>query len=211
MVKTTFWNLTEQKQTRILEGCIREFASYSYDAASVNRIIADLDISKGAFYKYTDTKEALYLFLVEKTLHEMVSYQMSILDNTILDLFDRIELLIRASCEYYRKEEKRYQMVMRAFFDTSPDIKQKVMDIRREIVLKYQVEMLQGVDWTLYRYPKEEILNIYQIINTAIQAEQFLAISADIEVGELEHFVLSRFLLMKRALYEGILSEGEQL
>lgn len=52
-------------------------------------------------------------------------------------------------------------------------------------------------------------MNIYQMINTVIQAEQFLAISTDIEVDELEQFVLSRFLLMKRALYQGILAEGE--
>lgn len=64
MPKPTFHNLPEDKRQRILEAAIDEFATASFEAASVNRIVRAAGIAKGSFYQYFDGMLDLYRHLV---------------------------------------------------------------------------------------------------------------------------------------------------
>ncbi|MCQ2513861.1 MAG: TetR/AcrR family transcriptional regulator [Ruminococcus sp.] len=56
MIKSTFYNLPEEKRNRIIDAVMMEFASSSTEKVSINRIIKTADISRGSFYQYFDDK-----------------------------------------------------------------------------------------------------------------------------------------------------------
>jgi AcrR family transcriptional regulator len=64
MPKDTFFNLPADKRALIRDVAISEFARYSYDAASINRMVAEAGIAKGSFYQYFEDKRDLFLYLM---------------------------------------------------------------------------------------------------------------------------------------------------
>lgn len=65
MPKETFFNLPTDKRALIEDVAMDEFASHSYDKASVNRIIQGAGIAKGSFYQYFEDKADLYKHLMQ--------------------------------------------------------------------------------------------------------------------------------------------------
>ena len=60
MPRPSFNKLPEEKQERILEAAAKEFVAHGYEGASLNRILAEAGISKGAAYYYFDDKADVY-------------------------------------------------------------------------------------------------------------------------------------------------------
>ena len=56
IVRTTFLNLPEAKQARIIEAALAEFADKGYPQASLNVIVARSGIAKGSLYQYFTDK-----------------------------------------------------------------------------------------------------------------------------------------------------------
>ena len=52
-----FLNLQAEKQNRIIQVAIKEFAQNAYVSASTNRIVKECGISKGSLFKYFTDKE----------------------------------------------------------------------------------------------------------------------------------------------------------
>lgn len=65
MPRPRFERLDEAKRTLILETSAREFANHGYDGASLNRILTEAGISKGAAYYYFDDKADLFATVVD--------------------------------------------------------------------------------------------------------------------------------------------------
>lgn len=65
MPTTTFFNLSNEKKNRIIDAAKDEFIKYSFYDASINRMIKEADISRGAFYMYFENKEDLFIYLIE--------------------------------------------------------------------------------------------------------------------------------------------------
>ena len=73
MPKTTFLNLSPQKQKRIFDAAVQEFAAKRFSEASINQIIKTADIPRGSFYRYFDNKEDLYLYMLSEIGKEKVA------------------------------------------------------------------------------------------------------------------------------------------
>jgi AcrR family transcriptional regulator len=61
MARPRFDKLPEEKRARILEAAARAFAAHGYENASLNQILEEAEISKGAAYYYFDDKADLFL------------------------------------------------------------------------------------------------------------------------------------------------------
>lgn len=64
---------SEETRARILSAALNQFATQGYDAASVDEICAEAEISKGAFYHHFESKQALFLALLDDWLAEVDS------------------------------------------------------------------------------------------------------------------------------------------
>jgi AcrR family transcriptional regulator len=64
--------LDADKREQILQTAAKEFATYGYEGASLNQILAKADISKGAAYYYFDNKLDLYMTTVTHYATELL-------------------------------------------------------------------------------------------------------------------------------------------
>lgn len=63
MPKQTFFNLTKDKQDRIIEASIKEFAAKPFKKATIDNIVNQAGIPKGSFYQYFTDKKDIYKYL----------------------------------------------------------------------------------------------------------------------------------------------------
>ncbi|MFT7625644.1 MAG: AcrR family transcriptional regulator [Myxococcota bacterium] len=68
---TRFENLENAKQRRILDVAAAEFSANGYNGASLNRIVREAGMSKGAFYYYFEDKADLFV-TVARDFDELV-------------------------------------------------------------------------------------------------------------------------------------------
>lgn len=59
---------SEETRQHLLSAALRRFATYGYNAASVDDICRDAGLSKGAFYHHFPGKQAIFLTLLETWL-----------------------------------------------------------------------------------------------------------------------------------------------
>ena len=80
MPRPRFQRLDPTKQERILETAAREFAEHGFEDASLNQILVEAQISKGAAYYYFDDKADLFATAVNRYSEEMVGALPHMLD-----------------------------------------------------------------------------------------------------------------------------------
>jgi AcrR family transcriptional regulator len=73
MPRPRFNRLSASKRERILNAAAKEFAARGFDGASLNQILDEAGISKGAAYYYFDDKADLYATTVLHYSQELVS------------------------------------------------------------------------------------------------------------------------------------------
>lgn len=66
MPSKTFYNLSQEKQQKIIDASKKEFSNNLYQDVSLNQIIKNSNISRGSFYMYFTDKEDLYFYLLNE-------------------------------------------------------------------------------------------------------------------------------------------------
>ena len=74
MPKQTFLNLSHEKRQTIVNAAADEFSEYGFEAASINRIVANSGISKGSFYQYFEDKADVFKYLLTVLEREKMEY-----------------------------------------------------------------------------------------------------------------------------------------
>ena len=167
-MKEQFFKISAIKRQKIEQCAIQEFADHFYYEASLNNIIKQSRVSKGGLFKYIDSKEDLYLYLFEKHIIELIEYQVKNLSTDIIDFLDRLKDLAYLSVDYYKNNNNVYSFVLNALTDYSSTVYNKVITIRNSTVQKYQHQLLLGVSFSNYRYPKAQMLELYQWVSSAV-------------------------------------------
>lgn len=110
-----FLDLEEDKKKRILEIGITEFATYGYTNSSTNRIVKNARISKGSLFKYFNSKEELYFYILDIITKELTDSLGSDAEKLPKDLFDRIIEYSKLEFTWYMKHPQKYKMILSAF------------------------------------------------------------------------------------------------
>jgi AcrR family transcriptional regulator len=100
--KKTFENIAEEKRQRILATATSEFAEKGFGSANINVIAEKAGISIGSMYKYFESKDDLFLTVVDQgyKVLQKVFEEVKLSEGTI---FDKLESLLRAALIYSRK------------------------------------------------------------------------------------------------------------
>lgn len=77
MPRPRFNKLSAKKRERILEAAAKEFAAHGYDGASLNQILDNAGISKGAAYYYFDDKADLFATTILHYSQELLADSLS--------------------------------------------------------------------------------------------------------------------------------------
>jgi AcrR family transcriptional regulator len=100
------------KRDEIIDAAIKEFGEYSYDAASINRIIKASGTSKGTFYHYFRDKKSLYFAIIDnfiKIKKEFMINMMAELQQGSIDFFDMMKGQARAAAAFVEHNPQLYK------------------------------------------------------------------------------------------------------
>ncbi|WP_163264328.1 TetR/AcrR family transcriptional regulator [Chelativorans alearense] len=103
----------EIRSAELLDCAQRLFFKHGYDNTTVNDIIREADISKGAFYHYFASKEALLEALSARLARESLAELQPIIDDPSLDAVERLNALFAGS----RRLKVELAPQMRSTFD----------------------------------------------------------------------------------------------
>ena len=78
---------SEETRTRILDSAIKLFSTRGFNAASVDEICEEAGISKGAFYHHFESKQALFLAILDGWLQAIDSTIEASKDKTVPETF----------------------------------------------------------------------------------------------------------------------------
>ena len=99
-----FLQLDTEKQQRIMETAIDEFADKGYNRASMNTVVKKAGISKGALFKYFGSKSGLFAFIYRITLNHVKDYLRTVRDKSQDEIFfQRLEKIMAAGVDFVHR------------------------------------------------------------------------------------------------------------
>jgi AcrR family transcriptional regulator len=114
MPKQTFFNLPDEKRNTIINAAIDEFAEYGFEAASINRIVANSGISKGSFYQYFEDKLDVFKHLIDLLAYEKTEFfKDKHPSGTNMDTFQYYRWMIKAGMEFNSTNPRLVQAISR--------------------------------------------------------------------------------------------------
>lgn len=159
MIYKTFEALPSNKKEVILKVCIEEFAEYGYENASTNRIVKKINMSKGSLFKYFNTKEELYFYVVDHVANNLTSEVVEDMRELPSNIFERLYMLAASEFDFYINKPIFYKLFKRAFDGKS--------EISKKLIEKYTVQagsffdhIFQGAEFENEKYDKEHMLNL---------------------------------------------------
>lgn len=100
MPKQTFFNLSMEKRTLIIDTALEEFANNTYDKASLSKIVETAQIAKGSMYQYFNNKEELFYYLIQYASDQKLFYINATLNVVQTDFFKLYKDIIFAAARF---------------------------------------------------------------------------------------------------------------
>lgn len=175
---TKFLNIETEKQDRIINAAIKEFAQKGYDKASTNEIVKEAEISKGLLFHYFGNKRKMYLFLFEHCT-EMIAeefYQKVSFDEK--DFFVRIRQAVMIKMELLNKYPELFKFIEEVYFEESQDLKGELEKRIKQFKDINFGKMYEGIDLTEFRddIDIQKILKIITWTFEKISEEELLLV-----------------------------------
>jgi TetR/AcrR family transcriptional regulator len=152
----TFQNLTADKQEDVVRESLREFALHGYEVASLSNVITRLGLAKGSFYRYFESKQALYLFLLENCTALRLQFDSEHVDSTLGDLsgllMEHYGAKIKFDKQFPLHSAFLYSVLQEKNNDELRDIhlenKQKILQVTQKVIagLAKNKAIRKGVD-----------------------------------------------------------------
>lgn len=130
MPTQTFFNLTDEKRIRIINAALEEFASYSFDQASIARIIKNAGIPRGSFYQYFENLKDLYKFIINLAGEQKITYlkeNVPQIEGDGFDFFQTLRALCLAGLQFAEENPKLLAVGNNFLKETNKALQEEVM------------------------------------------------------------------------------------
>jgi TetR/AcrR family transcriptional regulator len=170
-----FLNLGSEKQERIINAAMKEFALKGFENASTNEIVKAAEISKGILFHYFKNKKSLFLFLfdycVELTLKEFFEKA----DFNEKDIFNKLRQATLIKLELMERYPEIFKFLEVAYLEEAREVKIDVDDKMRSLSIAAYRKFYENIDiskfkegvdvklaintinWTIERFAKEAL------------------------------------------------------
>jgi TetR/AcrR family transcriptional regulator len=146
-----FFNLDPEKQDRIINAAIKEFAQKGYDNASTNEMVKEAGISKGLLFHYFKNKKQLFFFLFDYCYNLVADEFYKKVDLTERDFFKRIRQSVQIKMDLQTKYPDILTFIQEAFMQDSPEIKDEFDKKKQELNAVNIGIIYDGIDLTKFR------------------------------------------------------------
>jgi TetR/AcrR family transcriptional regulator len=159
-----FLNLEPEKQERILDAAMKEFAQKGFENASTNEIVKEAGISKGLLFHYFTNKKSLYLFLYDYCIDLCMNEFYENINLEENDIFIRLRQALLIKFELIKKYPKIFAFVEVAYMENSKDVKNTLEHKNEEFITDSYSKIFENIDICKFR----EGIDIKRAINIII-------------------------------------------
>lgn len=156
-----FLSLNPEKQERILNAALKEFAQKGYENASTNEIVKSAGISKGLLFHYFNNKKELYLFLYNHFVEVLTKEFFDELDFSERDIFERLKNLMILKSRLMIKNPEVFDFMMSASMETSEEVRTELSSANTELMHSNYSRLFDNIDLSKFR----EATDIQRTIN----------------------------------------------
>jgi TetR/AcrR family transcriptional regulator len=146
-----FLSLSQEKQERILNAALKEFAQKGYENASTNEIVKSAGISKGLLFHYFNNKKELYLFLYNHFVELLMKEFFNELDFNERDIFERMKNLIFLKSRMMIKYPELFDFMMSASLESAEEIKNELNSKNTEKMHSSYARLFENIDLSKFR------------------------------------------------------------
>ncbi|MGM0921458.1 MAG: TetR/AcrR family transcriptional regulator [Bacillota bacterium] len=203
-----FLNLDKEKQDRIINSAMKEFAQNGYDKASTNEIVKEAGISKGLLFHYFQNKKQLYLFLYDHMVDILMEKIMEKINWDEKDIFARYRQIALLKIEIYQIYPEMLSFAKSIYKDSSPAVKIDINRRAKELFESSFNKLFSEID--LSKFKKGiDIKKAINIINWTLEGfayqYQEKALSLSLEQIDTEETMaeMEEYLkILRNSLYE---------
>lgn len=181
-----FYNLTTEKQTRILNAGYKVFSESPYRKAPVAEIAKEAGISKALLFHYFQNKKELYLYLWNTAAKKTSSY---LKDAKVLetnDLFEMLRRNITAKCMLTKRYPYMSEFTMRAYFEQDAEIAESIQVNFERLMEEGVKTVLEKIDRSPFREDLDVNLMYREMILAADGYMHMTYISGNIDPDKIK-------------------------
>ena len=146
-----FLSIEEEKQERVINAALTEFAQKSYSAASTNEIAREAGISKGLLFHYFTSKKDLYLYLYDHAVKLLSEEIAAKIDPEERELFARLRQVSVLKLGIYRVHPNLFDFMKMAFFEESADVKPELLERNKRIAASEYHRLFADIDTSRFK------------------------------------------------------------
>lgn len=184
-----FLSLDQEKQDRILNAALKEFAAKGYQMASTNEIVREAGISKGLLFHYFNNKKDLFLFLYNyfsdltmKKIYAKIDW----LENDIFNRYKQIAILKFALFNQY---PEMFNFIKNVYKEDATEVKGAINQKSKELLENGYRDLFGDVDLSKFKEdldPEKTLNLIFWAMEGFAYQQQDKALSADLDPHNLE-------------------------
>jgi len=146
-----FLSLDKEKQDRIINAAMKEFAQKGYDKASTNEMVKEAGISKGLLFHYFQNKKQLYFFLYDHMTKLLVEQIEEKVDKEERDLFIRVRQMALVKLEIFQMYPELFNFAKSIFMETSAEVIHEVGQRGKELLESYFKDFKGDIDFSKFK------------------------------------------------------------
>jgi AcrR family transcriptional regulator len=146
-----FLGLETEKQNRILNAALKEFAQKSYKNASTNEIVKSAEISKGLLFHYFKNKKVLYLFLFDYCTEVLVDDFYTKIDLSESDIIARLRQFSMVKVKMLERYPDIIRFVEVAFMEDSIEVKNEIEVRTNKLTDNNMKKAFEGIDVSKFK------------------------------------------------------------
>ena len=141
---STFRHLPPDKQERVLDAALAEFADQGYHQASLNRMVAQAGIAKGSLYQYFPNKEGMFAYIFRYGLKLVRRTLTTVKEETLEEnFFVRLEKSLLAGVAFSREHPRIFSLYLKIQFDKNVPFRDEFLAAVRRHAAEYFASLVR--------------------------------------------------------------------
>jgi TetR/AcrR family transcriptional regulator len=141
---STFRHLPPDKQERVVDAALAEFAAQGYQAASLNRVVAQAGIAKGSLYQYFPNKEGIFQYIFQYGLKLVRRTLTAVKEETLEEnFFVRLEKSLMAGVAFSREHPRIFSLYLKVQFDSHVPFRGELLAAVRRYATEYFASLVR--------------------------------------------------------------------
>ncbi|ABR47696.1 transcriptional regulator, TetR family [Alkaliphilus metalliredigens QYMF] len=146
VIFSKFLNLENEKQQRILNAALKEFARKGYDDASTIEIAKEAGISKGLLFHYFHTKRQLFLYLYDYSMKIIKTEYFDLININERDLFTKLRQVLLLKIELIHKLPWVFQFSAITTYTSSEEVRNDLESKKQEMESMGYEKIFENID-----------------------------------------------------------------